>query len=122
MTTYELFLADKASPFCSLAVGDSFGLLSSTEKKYAHFVGQAAWAGARIIQAHASPQSHHLYDLIIFLFTGGDGKLADLGALKSKAGVSSEDWEALLQYSAQVMSNLSNYKVCSLLLVDSSCR
>jgi dipeptidyl-peptidase-3 len=111
MTTYELFLADKASPFCSLAVGDSFGLLSPTEKKYAHFVGQAAWAGTRIIQAHASPQSRHLYDLIILLFTGSDGRLADLDALQSEAGVGIEDWEALLQYSAQVMSNLSNYKV-----------
>jgi dipeptidyl-peptidase-3 len=111
MAVSERFLADKAAPFCSLAVADSFSLLSSAEKKYAHFVGQASWAGARIIQAQSSPQSPHIYDLLILLFTGADGKLADLDALKSKAGVSNEDWESLLQYSAQVMSNLSNYKV-----------
>jgi dipeptidyl-peptidase-3 len=108
----ERFLADKSAPYCSLGVGPSFKLLTTKEKRYAHYVGQAAWAGARIIQGQTTPYAHKLYDLLITVFTDGNGKLADLEALKSKAGLDSEAWDALLQYTAQVLSNLANYKVC----------
>lgn len=64
----ERFFADRASPLCSMDIGKSFGqlrsvwciykinvlcvehLLSSKEKKYTHFLTEASWAGARIIQ------------------------------------------------------------------------
>jgi dipeptidyl-peptidase-3 len=109
-TVSERFLADKAAPFCSLAVAPSFAQLTATEKKYAHFVGQAAWAGARVIQGQSTPHGARLYDLLILAFTDDAGKLADLSALQAKAGLGADDWEALLQYAAQVLSNLSNYK------------
>ncbi|KAI0798039.1 aflatoxin-detoxifizyme [Abortiporus biennis] len=105
----ERFLADRSSPFCSLDVAKAFQQLSSKEKKYAHFVGQASWAGARIIQGQWTPQAQKLYDLLILTFSDNK-KLADLEALKTKSGVSSEEWEDLLQYSSQVLSNLANYK------------
>ena len=71
------------------------------EKKYAHYLGQASWAGARIIQGQATPQAQLLYDLLILTFSKG-GKLTDLEALKKESGVSLEDWQNLLQYTAQV--------------------
>lgn len=68
----ERFLADRAAPLCSFDIGKSFALLrfardvhkifnwpktdqmnslpSEKEKKYAHYLGLASWAGARIIQ------------------------------------------------------------------------
>ncbi|KAH9854917.1 aflatoxin-detoxifizyme [Lenzites betulinus] len=105
----ERFLADRAAPYCSLSVAKSFGLLSSKEKKYAHYVGQASWAGARIIQGQWTPQAQKLYDLLILTFSE-NGKLADLEALQQRSGVSAEDWEDLLQYTGQVLSNLVNFK------------
>ncbi|KAI0699721.1 aflatoxin-detoxifizyme [Cytidiella melzeri] len=105
----ERFLADRTPPYCSLNVTKSFGLLTPKEQKYAHYVGQASWAGARIIQGQWTPQAQSLYDLLTLTFSK-DGRLADLGKLKSDSGVSDEEWFDLLQYSAQVLSNLVNYK------------
>lgn len=75
---------------------------SSKEKKYAHFVGEASWAGARIIQGQWTPEATSLYDLLVLTFSE-NGKLTDLEALKSKAGLSDEDFEAILQYTSQVL-------------------
>ena len=74
---------------------------SPKEQKYAHFIGQASWAGARIIQGQWTPQAQSLYDLLILTFSK-DGKLADLAKLKADSGVSEKEWFDLLQYTAQV--------------------
>ncbi|KAJ3483997.1 hypothetical protein NLI96_g5928 [Meripilus lineatus] len=105
----ERFLADRAAPVCSLEVSGSFAQLSSQEKKYAHFIGQAAWAGARIIQGQWTPQALDLYDLLILTFSD-QGKLGDIESLKQKSGVSQQEWEDIIQYSSQTLSNLVNYK------------
>ena len=42
-----------------------------------------------------------LYDLLILTFSE-NGKLADLDALRTKSGVSAEEWDDLLQYTSQV--------------------
>jgi dipeptidyl-peptidase-3 len=92
-----------------LNVEKSFGQLSPKEKKYTHFLSQASWAGARIIQGQWTPQAEKLYDLFISTF-GDDGKLGDLEGLKQKAGLSPNEWEDLMQYTTQALSNLVNYK------------
>ena len=74
---------------------------SSREKKYAHFISQASWAGVRIIQGQWTEEAQRLYDLIISVFSE-NGKLTNLEALKTKSGVSQDEWEDLLQYSSQV--------------------
>lgn len=74
---------------------------SSREKKYAHHISKASWAGARIIQGQWTKEAQHLYDLIILVFSQ-NGKLANLEALKAKSAVDEEEWEDLLQYSSQV--------------------
>lgn len=121
----DRYTADRAAPICSLDVAKSFTLLryilasletlitdsfthhliliSSKEKKYAHWLGKASWAGARIIQEQWTPQAKDLYDLLIITFSAeSDGKISDLDALKKKSGVSEESWEGLLQYTTQV--------------------
>ncbi|KAI0638610.1 aflatoxin-detoxifizyme [Trametes polyzona] len=105
----ERFLADRAAPYCSLSVAKSFEQLSSKEKKYAHYIGQASWAGARIIQGQWTPQAQKLYDLLILTFSD-NGQLADLDALHKKSGATAEEWEDLLQYTSQVLSNLVNFR------------
>lgn len=81
-------------------------LCSSKEKKYSHFIGEASWAGARIIQGQWTPEATSLYDLLILTFSE-NGKLTNLEALKSKAGLSDEEFEDVLQYSSQVLCVLT---------------
>ncbi|KAI5124508.1 hypothetical protein M0805_003032 [Coniferiporia weirii] len=105
----ERFYADRRTPFCSLDVAQSFALLSPKEKKYAHYISNASWAGARVIQGQWTPQATSLYDLLILTFSD-NGKLANLAELKAKSGVDEESWSSLLQYSSQVLSNLVNFR------------
>ncbi|KAG6818124.1 hypothetical protein H0H87_000029 [Tephrocybe sp. NHM501043] len=109
-TATERFLADRASPLCSLDIAKSFGQLSSQEKKYAHFLSLASWAGARIIQGQWTPQASDLYDLLILTFSTQNGTLADLNALQQQAGLTAEEWDDLFQYTTLVLGNLVNFK------------
>ncbi|KAH7343473.1 aflatoxin-detoxifizyme [Rhizoctonia solani] len=105
------FLADRNPPLCSLAIKDSFAQLTEKEKLYAHWLGAAAWAGARIVQEQWTPEAQSLYDLLISIFSSSDGQnIADLADLKNKSGLNEEEWTLLLEYVAQVFSNLVNYK------------
>ncbi|KAK0189645.1 aflatoxin-detoxifizyme [Armillaria mellea] len=101
----ERFLADKSAPLCGMDVGKSFGQLSPKEKLYTHYLTEASWAGARIIQAQWTAQATDLYDLLILTFSA-NGKLADLDTLKASSGLSDDDWEALIQYTVQVHRGL----------------
>ncbi|KAG9105042.1 hypothetical protein FRC06_000015 [Ceratobasidium sp. 370] len=105
------FLADQNAPLCSLAVKDSFALLTDKEKLYTHWVGAASWAGARIIQEQWTPEAQALYDFLILIFSATDGKsLGDLSALKSKADLNDEEWTQLLEYVAQVQSIIAHIR------------
>ena len=75
---------------------------SSNEKKYAHYLAEASWAGARIIQGQQTPQAQDLYDLLISTFSTDQGKPCNLEALREQAGLSENAWEDLLQYTTQV--------------------
>lgn len=90
-----------APPPLALTFAYFHRLRSPREKKYAHYISQASWAGARIIQGQWTEEAQRLYDLIILVFSE-NGRLADLESLKTKSGVSEEEWEDLLQYSSQV--------------------
>jgi len=99
---------------------------SEKEKKYAHYLGLASWAGARIIQGKSlycpprpgspynlitfsgqwTPQAKELYDLLILTFSDASGRsLADLDLLQKCSGVSATEWEDLLQYTVQACQN-----------------
>jgi dipeptidyl-peptidase-3 len=122
----RLYLASIDPPYCSLNVASSFAILTPTEKRYAHHIGRAGWAGARIILDQWTPHASAIFDMLIAAFSTKDGsKLADLDAIKSASGVSDCDWEASLQWSAQVgdllyssgyqthlqvITNLANYR------------
>ncbi|KAJ7632614.1 aflatoxin-detoxifizyme [Roridomyces roridus] len=106
----DRFYADRAPPLCSLEIAPSFNLLSSKEKSYTYWISEASWAGARIIQEQWTPHATNLHDLLILVFSTADAKLADLQALQDRAGLSSEEFEGLLQYSSQVLSNLVNFR------------
>ncbi|TRM58673.1 peptidase family M49-domain-containing protein [Schizophyllum amplum] len=106
----ERFLADKTVPLCGMQISDAFAQLSDKEKKYAHYMAEAAWAGARIIQGQWTPQAADLYDLLLLTFSDASGNLANFDQLRQSAGLSSDEWDQALQYTVQVISNLVNYR------------
>lgn len=101
-TTSSPYLADLNAPFCGLQVAKSFGLLTPKEKQYTHWLNKASWAGARIIQEQWSPCGTILYDFLVTLFSDDKNRLVDLQLLKEKSALGDDDWQALLQYTAQV--------------------
>jgi len=54
-----------------------------------------------------SPESESIFDFIISLYKSCNG---DWNALKTKAGISDEELQYFLEYSAMFLSNSGNYK------------
>jgi len=54
-----------------------------------------------------SPESESIFDFIIELYKSSNG---DWKALQEKAGITSEDLQYFLEYSAQFLGNCGNYK------------
>ena len=67
----------------------------------------ASFAGTRVVLRQVSPESEHIYDFIIALHKHSSG---DYAALAKEAGLSSEEIGAYLNYAAQFLGNLGNYK------------
>ncbi|KAH9981302.1 aflatoxin-detoxifizyme [Lactifluus volemus] len=105
----DRFLTDLNAPIVSLQVEQAFSQLSSTEKKYAHYLSEASWAGARIILGQWTPYTEKLYDLLILAFSE-NGTLTNMNALKEKSGLSQDEWDRVLEFASQTLSNLANYK------------
>jgi hypothetical protein len=74
---------------------------SSTEKQYAHYLGEASWAGARVILGQWTPFTEKLYDLLILTFSE-NGTITDIDALKEKSGLSEDEWDRVLEFASQV--------------------
>jgi hypothetical protein len=90
--------------------------LSSKEKKYAHYLAEASWAGARIIQGQQTPQAQELYNLLMSTFSSEQGKLCNMEVLREHAGLSTDEWEDLMQYTTQVrIGYLPQFSVAELL-------
>lgn len=70
-------------------------------------MGSACYAGTRIVLRQASPESESIYDFIIALHLHSKG---DYDALAKEAGLSQEELDAYLNYAAQFLGNLGNYK------------
>ncbi|MBW0514372.1 hypothetical protein O181_054087 [Austropuccinia psidii MF-1] len=106
------YQADSNPPICSLNVSSSFNSLTKTEKLYAHWMSRASWEGARIIMNQWTPQAEDLFDFILSLFGSSSNptRPASFASLRKKSGLCDLEWNQLLDYSAQVLSNLANYK------------
>jgi dipeptidyl-peptidase-3 len=68
---------------------------------------RACFAGTRIVLRQLSPESEPIYDFIIALHKHCNG---DYDALAKDAGLSKDDLDAYLNYAAQFLGNLGNYK------------
>ncbi|KAH6566456.1 hypothetical protein BASA60_009477 [Batrachochytrium salamandrivorans] len=107
------FLTDTDTPISRMQVKPHFDALTDTEKKYAHFIGQASWAGAGIVAASMSPYAPAIVTLFLDLFTvpetrrSSSPKMVDMATLQAKSGASEVSWKHFLEYASQVLSNLS---------------
>ncbi|KAK3362927.1 putative dipeptidylpeptidase [Lasiosphaeria hispida] len=109
MNAQELsqYLADAPPAVVRLEIEKHFSNLSDKQKRYAHFISRASFAGNRIVLRQVSPESESIYDFIIALYGASAG---DWKALALKAGVDEGGLSAFLQYAAQFLGNSGNYK------------
>ncbi|KAK4237865.1 hypothetical protein C8A03DRAFT_34164 [Achaetomium macrosporum] len=109
MNAQELtqYLADAPPSVVRLEIEKHFNALSDKQKRYAHFISKASFAGNRIVLRQVSPESEHIYDFILALHKSAGG---DWNALAEKAGVDEQGLSAFLQYAAQFLGNSGNYK------------
>ncbi|KAF2197104.1 dipeptidyl-peptidase III [Delitschia confertaspora ATCC 74209] len=101
------YLADSPPTVVPLAIKPHFEALGEKEKLYAHHISRACFAGTRIVLRQVSPESESIYDFIIALHKHCHG---DYSALQKQAGISSDDLNAYLEYAAQFLGNMGNYK------------
>jgi dipeptidyl-peptidase-3 len=57
-----------------LAIKPHFDALSQQEKKYAHYISRASFAGTRINLRQCSPESEGIFDLVLALHSSCNGE------------------------------------------------
>ncbi|CAK7263119.1 hypothetical protein SEPCBS119000_000320 [Sporothrix epigloea] len=109
LTAQELsqYLADAPPSVVRLEISKHFEALTDSQKRYAHYISRASFAGNRIVLRQVSPESESIYDFILALNKTAAG---DWPALAAKAGIEEADLTAFLQYAAQFLGNSGNYK------------
>ncbi|KAH7095440.1 peptidase family M49-domain-containing protein [Paraphoma chrysanthemicola] len=105
--TLKHYLADSPPSVVPLAIKPHFEALTDQEKLYAHHISIACFAGTRIVLRQVSTESEHIYDFIVALHKHANGNYA---AIAKEAGLSQEETDAYLNYAAQFLGNLGNYK------------
>ncbi|PTB67080.1 dipeptidyl peptidase [Trichoderma citrinoviride] len=101
------YLADQPPSVVRLEIEKHFALLTEKQKRYAHFISKASFAGSRIVLRQLSPESEPIFDLIITLHKSANG---DWNALANKAGVDESELTLFLEYVAMFLGNMGNYK------------
>lgn len=101
------YLADSPPTIVALPIAPHFNALNEQEKLYSHYLSVACFAGTRVVLRQVSPESEHIYDLIIELYHHCRG---DWSSLKQASGLSDDDFTAFLNYSAQFLGNCGNFK------------
>ncbi|OBU01298.2 hypothetical protein VE01_00066 [Pseudogymnoascus verrucosus] len=101
------YLADSPPTVVPLEIKKHFEALTARQKRYAHYISKASFAGTRIILRQVSPESESIYDFILSLYRASAG---DWSAYATKAGVSAQDLQYFLEYAAQFLGNSGNYK------------
>ncbi|KAL9101708.1 MAG: hypothetical protein Q9163_003073 [Psora crenata] len=101
------FLADSPPSVVPLSIKTHFEALTAEQRLYAHHLSRAAFNGSRIVLRQVSPESETIYDLILALYQHCQGEWTKLA---ERTNVLSEDLKSFLEYSAQFLGNLGNYK------------
>uniref|UniRef100_A0A8D3CPH0 Dipeptidyl peptidase 3 n=1 Tax=Scophthalmus maximus TaxID=52904 RepID=A0A8D3CPH0_SCOMX len=92
----------------ALDCGKAFRLLSPQEKKYAHYLSRAAWYGGLAVLLQTSPESADIFVMLQRIFRKQTP--STLAQVATAAGLSSEEYQAFLVYTAGLYANMGNYK------------
>lgn len=98
--TTAKYAADHDAPLNMLSIRDYFPALTTQEQKYAHFMSKASHAGTRVVLRQVSHESEAIFDLILLIHRGINGKYT----------ADDNDVTLYLDYVSQFLSNLGNYK------------
>lgn len=111
-TTTTIYNADINPPVCSLNIRLAWNNLTKSERFYAHYLSRANWFGSRIILNQSSHHSQLIFNWILIIFNNshGNNTLTDLSSLQQNAGLNDVEFNHILDYSAQILSNLSEFK------------
>jgi dipeptidyl-peptidase-3 len=91
-----------------LVIKPLFDRLTTQEKLYAHYMSKAAWYGSRILWQQTSPEGPLIFDFVIALYRACDGQWARLA---DESGVTPDELDEFLNYSALFLSNMGNFYV-----------
>jgi dipeptidyl-peptidase-3 len=80
-TTLKQYLADDPPTCAPLAIKPHFDALNQQEKRYAHYISRAAFAGTRVNLRQVSPESEAIYDFILELHAACKGERCSLELL-----------------------------------------
>jgi len=72
--TLKQYLADDPPTIVNLAIKPHFEALNDKEKKYAHYISKACFAGTRVNLRQVSPESEAIFDFISTLHKHCAGK------------------------------------------------
>lgn len=97
----------KKTPIHPLEYEKSFNYLTQTEKLYAYHYSKACWAGALVVPFEICYEAPPL--VIIFLLYFKNGNFNELQNAAYDEGVSEDEYEHFMAYTAVVYANLSNY-------------
>ncbi|XP_049597946.1 dipeptidyl peptidase 3 [Syngnathus scovelli] len=92
----------------ALDCAEAFRLLSPQEKMYAHYLSRASWYGGLAVLLQTSPESPVIFVLLQKIFRKQSP--AQLQAVATAAGLTSEEYQAFLVYAAGLYANMGNYK------------
>jgi dipeptidyl-peptidase-3 len=115
MVTVQEALADQRlkhyvtpkAPVVPLEVEAAFKELNDKEKKYAHYISQASWAGMRIVLAQASHEAVAIFDFLQSFFRPlvPLDQAVEPKDIATKLNTDVEKVELLLQYAAMFYGN-----------------
>ena len=91
----------------NLRFKEAWGQLSDNEKNYAYYLSRSSWAGAKMVLHQICYEGPILFCMLQLYFQ--DGQFDDLREKAIEGGVSGEEYEQFLAYSAGFYSNMSNY-------------
>ncbi|KAM4721458.1 dipeptidyl peptidase 3 [Rhinophrynus dorsalis] len=95
-------------PVALLDCDEAFSLLSAEEKFYTHYLSRASFYGGLIVLFQTSPESPAIYVLLNRLFRGQE--LEELRGVAVGQGLTDDEYQAVLVYSAGFFANMGNYK------------
>ncbi|XP_056383503.1 dipeptidyl peptidase 3 [Hyla sarda] len=95
-------------PVALLDCEEAFSLLSTEEKLYTHFLSRASFYGGLIVLFQTSPESPAIYVLLNRLFRRQEPSV--LHEVAKNQGLTDDEYQALLVYTAGFFANMGNYK------------